>query len=87
MQGLPLSIVVDTGPREHGPQVIELPVEATHAHRCIPSDGLYADAHSVGLHAHGQVGIVLHIVGFGGLEKLLGVFFDDLRATSHFISV
>jgi hypothetical protein len=87
VQGLPLAIVVDTGPGEDGPEVIELPVEAAHAHRCIPPDALYADAHSIGLHAHGQVGEVLHIVGLGGLEKLLGVFFDNIRAASHLVAV
>jgi hypothetical protein len=87
MQGFPLAIVVDTGPGEDGPQVIELPVEASHAHRGVPSDGLYADAHPISLHAHGQVGKVLHIVGLGGLEKLLGVFFDNIGSTSHLVAV
>ena len=87
MKCFPLPVVVNTRPGEHRPLVIKLPIQTTHAHWNISSDCFNAQANTISLHAHAQVGIVLNIIWFPRFEDLSGVLINQIWAALHLIVI
>ncbi len=59
MQGLPVTEVIDSRPRNHWPAVIELPDQTAHAIRTIPTMRFHSLTHSVSLQHQSQIHQVL----------------------------
>ena len=74
VQRLPPPVVVDAGPADHRPAVVELPHDGAHAAPAMPSPVLHAVLHGLGLQ---QLGGVDEGVEGGGIEVGLGQVFGD----------
>lgn len=72
MKSFPLTIIVYRSPREHRPNIIDLPIERTHAIRLISSESLNGDLDGISLHDHGAIDEALKI--FRRFEVVLHVF-------------
>ena len=83
MESLPASAEIKAAPGSHGPAVVDLPVEGTHAARHDPPEMLDAEAHAVGLIQLGEVGE--GIVILREAVELTDVMEDGRVATAVFL--
>ncbi len=74
MKSFPLSIIINRGPRENRPYVIDLPIERAHAVRFVSSESLNGDLNGISLHYHGAIDKTFEILR--RLEVVFHIFVE-----------